>query len=87
MSEWYNFPGDVSNAPTDEGVYMLAAGRIIVYVGRADNLRERLSQHPDSNNPCLQRKNISYFAYEVTGDSQRREQELIDRHNPECNRT
>ena len=90
MYNWYRFPGDIGNAPASEGVYLLsetASENGIVYVGRADNLQERLSQHPDPNNPCLQRKNISYFAYEITSDSENREQELIDQYDPPCNRT
>lgn len=90
MYNWYRFPESISNAPASEGVYLLsetASENGIIYVGRADNLRERLSQHPDPNNPCLQRKNISYFAYEITNDSENREQELIDQYDPPCNRT
>ncbi len=87
---YYKFPADINNAPISEGVYFLsenASDDGVVYVGKADNLRERLSQHPDPENPCLQRKNISYFAYEVTNNSENREQELIDECEPDCNRT
>ena len=90
MTEFYRFPEDVSKAPTFEGVYLLS-GTVsengIVYIGRADDLYQRLSQHPDPENPCLQRKNISYFAYEITSNSESREQELIDKYDPDCNRT
>ena len=90
MTEFYRFPKDIDKAPNSEGVYLLsetASEKGIVYVGRADDLNQRLSQHPDPENPCLQRKNISYFAYEVTNDSEDREQELIDEYNPNCHRT
>jgi len=90
MYGWYSFPGDIDKAPSSEGVYLLSETSSetgIIYVGRADNLRERLSEHPDPQNPCLQRKDIKYFAYEVTSDSERREGELISRYDPECNRT
>lgn len=90
MTEFYRFPGDVNKVPNSEGVYLLSETNSedgIVYVGRADYLQERLSQHPDPNNPCLLRKNISYFAYEVTDKSEDREQELTDKHNPECDST
>lgn len=86
---YYNFPGDLDKAPTSEGVYLLSetnSERGVVYVGRADNLHNRLSQHPDPDNPCLQRKTISYFAYEATNNSEEREKELIRDYNPECNR-
>ena len=87
---WYKFKEDLNRVPNSEGVYFLSEANSeegIIYVGRADNLRDRLFQHPDSSNPCLQRKTIRYFAYEVTSDSIRREQELLDRYGPECNRT
>jgi len=90
MYNWYDFPEDIDEAPTSEGVYLLSetdSENGIVYVGRADNLRERLSEHPDPKNPCLQRKSINYFAYEVNNYSERREEELIGRYDPECNRT
>ncbi|MBU4141573.1 GIY-YIG nuclease family protein [Patescibacteria group bacterium] len=90
MTGWKKFKEDLDDAPTSEGVYLLSETSSesgIVYVGRADNLYQRLSQHPDSDNPCLQRKSISYFAYEITNDSEDREQELIDDYNPPCNHT
>ncbi|MBU4338995.1 GIY-YIG nuclease family protein [Patescibacteria group bacterium] len=90
MYNWYRFPEDISKAPTFEGVYLLsetASENGIVYVGRADDLNQRLSQHPDPENPCLQKKDISYFAYEVTNNSENREQELIDKYDPVCNHT
>lgn len=87
---WHDFPEEVNQVPTSEGVYLLSetdSENGIVYIGRADDLRKRLSEHPDPNNPCLQRKDINYFAYEVDNDSERREEELIDEYDPECNRT
>lgn len=88
MTNWYNFPDNLESAPNREGVYLL--GDIfekVIYVGRTGNLYERLSEHPDPNNPCLQRKTIKYFAFEETTDSEKREQELIEYYDPECNRT
>lgn len=90
MIEWYNFPEDIEEVLTEEGVYFLSETNSedgIIYIGRADNLRERLSDHPDTNNLCLQRKNIKYFAYEETSDSEKREEELIGDYDPDCNRT
>ncbi len=85
---YYSFPENLSNVPSYEGIYFLSENPSddgIVYIGRADNLRQRLSQHPDPNNFCLQNKKISYFAYEVTNESEEREQELIRYYDPECN--
>jgi len=89
MIDWYRFPEDLDEAPASEGVYMLSetdSEKGILYVGRADNLHERLSQHPDQNNPCLQRRRINYFTYEITTNSEGRERELIRDYSPDCNR-
>lgn len=88
MTGWYKFPADLNVVPKTEGVYLLGDTlQEIVYAGRADNLQERLSEHPDPKNPCLRRKTIKYFAFEETSNSEDREQELINEHDPECNRT
>lgn len=88
MTNWYRFPDEVNEAPTTEGVYLLGDARQeVVYVGRAGNLRERLSEHPDPNNPCLQTIGVKFFAYEETSNSEEREQELINKYDPKCNRT
>ena len=89
MNGWYRFKDDLSVAPELEGVYMLSESNSeegIVYIGRADGLYGRLLEHPDSNNPCLQRKVIRYFAFEETNNSEDLEKQLIDRYRPDCNR-
>ena len=93
MTDWYKFPPEeLDEVPTSEGVYLLSetdSDEGIVYAGLADGeggLRQRLSQHPDPNNPCLQGKSIKYFAFEETSNSEEREQELKNEHDPECNR-
>lgn len=88
MTNWYNFMGDKDRAPSTEGVYLLGDTlQNVVYAGRADDIHNRLSEHPDPNNPCLWRKAIRYFAFEETHNSEEREQELIRYYNPKCNRT
>ena len=90
MLEFYKFPEDIDKMPNSEGIYLLSETDLesgIVYVGRTDDFNQRLSQHPDSENPCLQKENINYFAYEITNNSEDREQELIDEYYPDCNRT
>lgn len=88
MTDWYKFPEDLNIAPTTEGVYLLGGVlKNVVYAGRSGNLRERLSEHPDPNSSCLQRKKIKYFSFEETSYSEEREQELVDKYDPECNRT
>lgn len=88
MTDWYRFPESLNVAPITEGVYLLGNTlQNVIYVGRADNLRERLSGHPDPNNPCLQEEEVKYFAFEETSESEDMEQELIDKYDPKCNRT
>jgi excinuclease UvrABC nuclease subunit len=90
MYNWYRFPEDIYKAPISEGVYLLSESDSeegIIYVGRADDLKKRLSEHPDPANPCLQRKNIKYFAFEENSNSEEREEELIEKYDPQCNRT
>lgn len=87
MSNWYRFKEDLYIAPTTEGVYLLGDNsQVVIYVGRADDLQKRISEHPDPKNPCLQRKVIKYFAFEKTSNSEEEEQELIEEYDPECNR-
>ena len=87
MIYWHRFPEEINMAPNAKGVYMLGdAYQAPVYVGRSANLYERLSEHPDLNNYCLQKKDIRYFAFEETYNSEPRERELIKEYNPECNR-
>ncbi len=87
MTNWYRFREDLNIAPTTEGVYLLGDSiQIPIYVGRANNLKKRLSEHPDPDNSCLQRKKIKYFAFEENSNSKERESELIEKHDPECNR-
>lgn len=86
MTNWYNFPNQIYLAPLIKGVYLLGDHSGVVYVGRADSIQDRLKQHPDPNNPCLQRKLIKYFAYEETNYPENRELQLINRFDPECNR-
>ena len=87
MSSWYRFRELFNLAPEREGVYLLGdEDQDVIYVGMAENLKDRLSQHPDPDNSCLQRKNIRYFAFEVTSNSEEREEELIEEYDPECNR-
>ena len=87
MTNWYNLPGDLNLVPNTEGVYLLADDHHnTVYVGRTDDLNKRLFEHPDPQNPCLRKKNIQYFAFEENPNSEARETELINEHDPECNR-
>ena len=67
----------------------------VFYVGQAQALRDRLSDHPQvsEDNPCIKRKvrnSNCYFDYVVIHSKPERdrvEQQEINHHRPECNRT
>ncbi len=80
----------VSSVPESEGVYELFdTGKNLIYIGRSDNLRRRLTEHLNTSDACI--KSASYFTYEVTSRSISREQELLAEYKrihgkyPPCN--
>ena len=82
--------GNIQNVPVREGVYELSdTNKTIIYIGRSDNLQDRLHQHLNTTDPCI--VNAKYFRYEVTWNSENRETELLEefkRRNgrlPRCN--
>jgi hypothetical protein len=82
---------NIRQVPKRGGVYELG-NRVKreIYIGRASNLRTRLEDHLNSEDDCIQK--ASYFRYEVTRSSKRREKELFDRFErkyrrlPDCNK-
>jgi len=80
----------VSTVPQSEGVYELFdPGKSLIYIGRSNNLRQRLTEHLNTSDACI--KSATYFAYEVTSFSYSREQGLLEEHKrihgrlPRCN--
>jgi len=87
---------NVDNLPSSAGVYELGnADRVVVYVGRTDNLKRRLNEHLNNpTDPCIKRVKPSYFRYETCVWERQcceRERQLILQHQsayrklPECN--
>ena len=56
-----------------------------VYVGKGD-IRARLLDHLNGDNPCITRENPTSWVDEVTGNSDARERELIAELDPVCNK-
>ena len=85
----YNEEQILRVAPIGEGVYgIFQSSGACVYVGRADNIEQRLLQHVrgDSDQaPCINRNSPSYFQFESTSDSYSRESSLIRELSPICN--
>ena len=96
MSTWYPFDR-VSlawYAPERPGVYAIARGRVVLYVGRADNLRDRLRRHvPERENGLLlvslagpgtaPQFTFAEVPPELLADAER---DWIRRFEPTCNR-
>ncbi|MCC6962538.1 MAG: GIY-YIG nuclease family protein [candidate division Zixibacteria bacterium] len=68
------------------GVYGLFRQGVWVYVGKGD-IRQRLLDHLNGDNPCITRENPTHWVAEVTsGDPSIRERELITELQPVCNK-
>jgi DNA polymerase-3 subunit epsilon len=81
---------NVNSIPESEGVYELFdTGSNLIYIGRSDNLRRRLTEHLNTSDTCI--KSAAYFTFEVTWRSAAREQELLEEYKrihgryPRCN--
>jgi hypothetical protein len=75
----------ITNAPETSGVYGLFSA-LWVYIGEADNIRDRLLKHLDGDLPCLRRYWPSGFAFELVSPAARhlRHEYLIDKYQPYC---
>jgi hypothetical protein len=58
-----------------------------IYIGEAENMRERLLEHLSGNNSCTTHYQPSGFAFELVSptDRCRRKQELVKGLQPLCN--
>ncbi|MGI0073813.1 MAG: GIY-YIG nuclease family protein [Nitrosotalea sp.] len=61
-SDWVPFNREnVDRVPDKSGVYALGSHETI-YIGQSGNLRERLNEQLNSNDPCIQQtKSFCYF--------------------------
>lgn len=77
-------------APNQKGCYGLiqqkAAGPAWVYVGKADDVRARLLQHLNGDNPCINNYPPTHFLTEITQANDAREKMLIVEYDPHCNK-
>ncbi len=79
--------------PERGGVYRLTSRDLVIYVGKAVDLRERLGDHlkGQDSNACVQRHVRAggvYFQHVLVSreaDRVRLEQQLIKQHRPKCN--
>ena len=57
-----------------------------IYIGRAEDIRERLLEHLNEDDPCLGKYSPTHFVTALTQDHVKLEKELILKHDPECNK-
>lgn len=72
--------------PGQRGVYGLYHSNAWVYVGQSDDIRRRLLEHLNGDNPCITRNRPTHWVDWVTNDTDRIEEELIRELKPVCNR-
>lgn len=69
------------------GVYGLYNSNDWVYVGKSNDIRGRLLDHLNGDNPCITKESPTHWVDElVNGDASAREKELILELNPTCNK-
>ena len=77
----------VENVPRRSGVYGLYSA-LWIYIGEADDLRERFMEHFNGKSPCTRRYVPTYFVFELIDNRSAREsryRELVRQHGPICN--
>ena len=77
----------VENVPRRSGVYGLYSA-LWIYIGEADDLRERFMEHFNGESPCTRRYVPTYFVFELIDNRSAREsryRELVRQHGPICN--
>ena len=74
------------NAPESPGVYGLFSA-FWIYIGEAENVRARLLQHLEGDDPCIVHYRPSGFAFELTSPDERhrRHEQLMKQLQPLCN--
>jgi len=71
--------------PGQNGVYGLFRQGLWIYVGKGD-IRQRLLDHLNGDNPCITRQQPTHWVSEVLGvDPSNREKQLIVELAPTCN--
>lgn len=66
------------------GVYGLFKKGTWIYIGKGD-IRQRLLDHINGDNPCITREQPTHWVDEVTPDMDEREKQLILEFRPLCN--
>ena len=86
----YTIEGAQSIKTGQRGLYGLIQvqedSRAWIYIGRAEDIRERLLEHLNEDDPCLGSYPPTHFVTAITQDPVKVEKELILEYDPECNK-
>ena len=76
------------HAPPASGVYGLSNARGWIYIGETDNIKARLLEHLQGEDPSIHGTNPTGFSYELCHSYNRvaRQNQLIHELHPVCNR-
>jgi hypothetical protein len=80
----YNRANVLALEPNQMGVYGLFRQEAWIYVGKGD-IRKRLIDHLNEDNPCITKGQPTHWVYEVTANMDEREWQLIFELEPLCN--
>lgn len=74
------------SAPVFSGVYMLFSRGVCVYVGASDDMCGSRLEHYYEDNPCLNEKDLTHFAFEVVPPAARsgRQDDCVRDLGPVC---
>ncbi len=70
--------------PGQKGCYGLFRSERWVYIGKGD-IRQRLLDHLNGDNPCINRQSPTHWVDVVTSDYDEMEKRLIREYQPVCN--
>ena len=86
------FRPDLKNLPTEPGVYLYKQASEVIYVGKAKNLKKRISQYFQKNIEDAKTRqlvasieNLDYIITETELDALLLESELVKRYMPKFN--
>ena len=71
--------------PGQQGCYGLVFRSVWIYIGKGD-IRQRLLDHFNGDNECINRYRPSHWMAIVTEDADKLEHELIQEYLPLCNK-
>ena len=77
-----------AHAPSSSGVYGISNAKEWIYIGQADNIRERLLQHLTDADSTIRARTPTGFTFELCDSRFRagRQDQLVMQYEPICNR-